>query len=145
MILVDANLLIYAGVKGMSQHRAALGWLDRSLSEGPSLGLPWESVLAFVRIVTNSRAFENPLRTREAWEMVRRWLDHRTVWVPLPTERHADVLERLLMVHGVRANLAMDAHLAALAIEHGLTLCTTDGDFARFPDLRWENPLSCIG
>jgi predicted nucleic acid-binding protein len=76
-----------------------------------------------------------------AWEQVRLWRSAENVWVPNPTERHGEVLERLLMEPGIRGDLVPDAHLAALAIEHGLILCSTDGDFARFPGLRWENPI----
>jgi hypothetical protein len=99
-------------------------------------------LLAFVRLVTNPRVLERPESATSAWEQVEAWLDCPGVWIPQPTERHRDVLGRLLALPGVQANLVPDAHLAALAIEHGLTLCSTDGDFARFPDLRWENPLA---
>jgi uncharacterized protein len=77
-----------------------------------------------------------------AWRQVERWLSVESAWIPLPTERHPEVMTRLLSQIGEKAELVPDAHLAALAIEHGLTLCSTDGDFARFSDLRWENPLA---
>jgi len=77
-----------------------------------------------------------------AWKQVSHWLDGEPVWIPLPTERHAEVLGKLLAEPGVHGNLVPDAHLAALAIEHGLTLCSTDGDFARFRGLKWLNPLA---
>jgi predicted nucleic acid-binding protein len=92
--------------------------------------------------VTNRRAVVRPLSTEEAWSEVIGWLECRLVWIPQPTERHSDVLGRLLLLNGVRAGLVHDAHLAALAIEHGLILCSTDGDFARFLGLRWQNPLA---
>jgi hypothetical protein len=141
VILLDANLLIYAYASRSSQHHAARRWLDERLNGMTRVGLPWPSLLAFLRLVTNPRVFSAPATTERAWRQVKAWLDARPVWIPQPTERHADVLERLLDVTAARGNLVPDAHLAALAIEHGLILCSTDGDFARFPDLRFENPL----
>jgi len=93
-----------------------------------------------VRLVSNPRVFERPLSVAEAWTQVESWLSCPVVRIPLPTESHAEVLAPLLS-GGSRSNLVPDAHLAVLAIEHGLTLCSTDCDFARFPGLRWENPL----
>ena len=141
MILLDANLLIYAHVNSFPQHAQARDWLDAKLSGSGPVGLPWPSLLAFLRIVTNPRVFERPATTAKAWRQVRAWLEADAVWIPQPTERHADVLETLLTATGVQANLVPDAHLAALAIEHGLLLCSTDGDFGRFQELRWQNPL----
>jgi uncharacterized protein len=142
MILVDANLLIYAHVTSFPQHVAARGWLDAQLGGTRRVGIPWPSVLAFLRIVTNPRVFLRPEATRAAWGQARAWLDADVVWIPQPTERHREVLDELLTRAAVQANLVPDAHLAALAIEHGLTLCSTDGDFSRFPDLNWQNPLA---
>lgn len=141
MILVDANLLVYAYVSSMAQHAGARAWLDARLNGTAPVGLPWPSLLAFVRLVSNPRVFEHPVAVADAWRQVEEWLDCPSVWIPLPTERHREVLRPLLAVAGARANLVPDAHLAALALEHGLLLCSTDGDFARFPGLRWENPL----
>ncbi len=145
MILLDANLLIYAHVRTFSQHAPARDWLDTQLGGGGPVGLPWSSLLAFLRIVTNPRVFERPEPVADAWNQVCAWLDADVVWVPLPTERHRDVLGTLLAGAGMQANLVPDAHLAALAIEHGLLLCSTDGDFGRFTDLRWQNPLVASG
>lgn len=142
MILVDANLLIYAHVRSFPQHTRARDWLDARLSGSTLVGLPWPSLLGFLRIVTNPRVFERPETITEAWRQVSAWLDAEVAWVPQPTERHRDVMEKLLAATGVQANLVPDAHLSALAIEHGLLLCSTDGDFGRFPDLRWQNPLA---
>ncbi len=141
MILLDANLLIYARVKSFPQHVRAHGWLDAQLSGNGLVALPWPSLLSFLRIVTNPRVFERPEPIAEAWRQVRAWLAADVVWIPQPTDRHEDVLGSLLTKGGVQANLVPDAHLAALAIEHGLLLCSSDGDFARFADLRWHNPL----
>lgn len=125
-----------------AQHERAHRWLDERLNGTVRIGLPWPSLLAFLRLVTNPRVFERPASSRAAWQQVQEWLDCETAWVPAPTERHREVLGRLLAESNVRANLIPDAHLAALAIEHGLVLASTDGDFARFPGLRLENPLA---
>jgi uncharacterized protein len=124
----------------MAQHEASRRWLEERLGGTAKVGLPWHSVLAFVRIVTNPRLFAPPTRTTEAWSSVESWLARPVAWIPQPTERHAAILSGLL-VDEVHDDLVPDAHLGALAIEHGLTVCSTDGDFARFPGVRWENPL----
>jgi toxin-antitoxin system PIN domain toxin len=128
-------------VQGFIQHERARAWLDDRLNGTIRVGLPWPNLLAFLRLVTNPRVFERPSSTRTAWSQVEEWLECESVWVPAPTDRHREVLGRLLTEATVRANLVPDAHLAALAIEHGLVLASTDGDFARFPELRFENPL----
>ena len=142
MILVDANILIYAHVSSFSQHDAAREWLDRQLNGPTRVGLPWVSLLAFLRLVTNPRVFEHPEPIGDAWRQVCAWLACEVAWSPQPTERHADLLGEFLQLPGVHGNLVPDAHLATLAMEHGLTLCSTDGDFARFRGLRWQNPLA---
>jgi hypothetical protein len=142
VILVDANVLVYAHVADFAQHEAAREWLDGRLNGSARVGLPWPSLLAFVRLVTNPRVFERPAALAGAWQQVEEWLDCEATWIPAPTERHREVLGRLLTQGTVRANLVPDAHLAALAIEHGLVLFSTDGDFARFAELRFENPLA---
>lgn len=142
MILVDANLLIYAVNASAPQHAAARLWLDERLSGPVRVGLPWPSVLAFLRLVTNPRVFERPLGMADAWSQAKSWLGSAPAWVPMPTPRHAEILAQLLAGSGVHGNLVPDAHLAALAIEHGLELNSTDGDFARFAGLKWRNPLA---
>jgi hypothetical protein len=142
VILVDANLLVYAHARSFPQHARAREWLDTQLSRGAPVGLPWPSLLAFLRLVTNPRVFQQPEPMTAAWRQVGAWLGAESVWIPQATDRHAEVLGGLLATGGVQANLVPDAHLAALAIEHGLLLCSADGDFARFPELRWLNPLS---
>lgn len=97
--------------------------------------------MAFVSLVSNPRIFARPETIARAWKQVEVWLDCPTVWIPQPGERHREILGSLLDSQTKRANLVPDAHLAALAIEHGLTLCSLDGDLARFPGLRWKNPL----
>jgi uncharacterized protein len=142
VILVDANILIYSHVDSFAQHKPARDWLDRQLNGSTRVGLPWVSLLAFLRLVTNPRVFERPEPMVDAWRQVRAWLACEPAWIPQLTERRADLLDELLALPGVHANLVPDAHLAALALEHGLTLCSTDGDFARFPALRLLNPLA---
>ena len=145
MILVDANILIYAHVSTFSQHDAARNWLDDRLNGATNVGLPWPSVLAFLRLVTNPRVVRQAVPIADAWRQVRDWLACDPVWIPQPTERHAEVMYQLLALPGMLGNLVPDAHLAALAIEHGLTLCSADGDFARFPGLNWHNPIAQPG
>lgn len=141
MILVDANLLLYATVSEFEQHAAARAWLDERLNGPARVGLPWPSLLGFLRIVTNPRIFPRPMAMTAAWRRIGGWLDLASVWTPEPTERHREILDALLRGAGA-SKLVADAHLAAIAISHGLTLCSTDGDFARFAPLRWENPLA---
>jgi len=128
-------------VASLPQHGPARTWLDDRLNGPAQVGLPWPSLLGFLRITTNPRVFERPLPIAAAWRQALDWLGCQPVWIPVPTDRHVHLLETLLLEAGGAANLVPDAHLAALAIEHGLALCSTDGDFARFPGLRWENPL----
>lgn len=141
MILVDANLLVYAHVTSMAQHPKAQAWLDAQINSPARVGLPWPSLLGFLRLVTNPRIFNQPETLEEAWSCVMGWLDNPNVWIPQPTERHREVLATLLPVTAGRPNLVPDAHLAAIALEHGLMVCSADGDFARFSGLRWVNPL----
>lgn len=141
MILVDANLLIYAHSQSTTEHAAARRWLDETLNGEERVGLPWPSLLAFMRILSNPRAVPKPSSLPELWSQAKDWLALENVWIPTPHERHADIFETLLPSCS-SFQLIPDAHLAALAIEHNLTLCSTDGDFARFAGLRWHNPLA---
>jgi uncharacterized protein len=129
-------------VRSFPLHRQAREWLDGQLSGISRVGLPWPSLLAFLRVTTDRRVFERPPPMAEAWIQVRAWLACDPAWIPEPTERHREHLDELLALPAMQGGLVHDAHLAALAIEHGLTLCSTDGDFARFPRLRWLNPLA---
>lgn len=141
MILVDANLLLYAHVVDYAQHDTARRWLEERLRGTARVGLPWPSLLGFVRLVTNPRLFPRPESPSDAWAQVEGWLDAEPAWIPAPTERHREVFASLLPVV-TGPNLVPDAHLAAIALEHGLTVASADGDFARFPGLRWHNPLT---
>jgi len=145
VILVDANIFIYSVAESYPHHVAAREWLDSRLSEHGRVGLPWPSLLAFVRIITNARIFEKPASILAAWRRVEQWLERPNVWVPLPTDQHRQILAGLLKALDRGANLIPDADLAALAIGHGLTLCSADSGFSRFPALRWKNPLAIAG
>lgn len=141
MIVVDANLLVYAHVTSYRQHEAAREWLEEQLASAPRVGFPWSSLLAFVRLVSNPRVFTEPEPVPDAWSQVEAWLDAEAAWIPVPTPRHREILRTCLDGPGLRANDVPDAHLAALAIEHGLSLATSDGGFARFDTLTWFDPL----
>lgn len=140
MTLVDTNVLLYAHVRSFPQNGAARAWLDDQLGGRGRVGLPWESLLGFVRLVTSPRVFPRPESVADAWAQVEAWLSAPLAWIPTATDQHRQVLARLMPVV-TKAALVPDAHLAAMAIEHGLELASSDGDFARFPGLRWINPL----
>jgi uncharacterized protein len=140
-MLLDANLLLYAVHEGADRHEAAAGWLTEQLNGSRRVGFPWASLGAFLRISTHPRAFPRPLRPTTAWERVTDWLASPVAWIPEPGPESPRILGQLIAAHDVRGGLVPDAVLAALAIEHGLTLCSTDTDFARFSELRWEDPL----
>lgn len=142
MILVDANVLLYAANHTAPEHDRARRWLDEQLNGTGRVGLPWPSLLAFVRLASNPVVVRDAKTPAQAWRQVEEWLGVESAWIPVPSARHAEILGRLLQDSLVTSRLVSDAHLAALAIEHGLTLCSTDGDFARFPGLRWHNPLA---
>jgi toxin-antitoxin system PIN domain toxin len=138
----DLNLLIYAVDRESSLHPMALRWWNRTLSGTETVGLAWTVLLGFVRLTTNPRVVRTALPAGDALDYLDRWLAHRVTTVIDPTPRHGAVLRDLLTVTGTAANLVADAHLAALAIEHGATLCSADHDFGRFPGLNWTNPLA---
>jgi len=141
VILVDANLLVYAWNQDDIRHAGARGWLEGRLGGVEGVGLPWASLLAFVRLTTNPRIFPAPASVSDAWNQVEEWLARPNIFVPEPAARHSAILATLVPVVD-RAGLVPDAHLAALAMEYGLLLCSTDHDFARFPGLRWMDPLA---
>jgi toxin-antitoxin system PIN domain toxin len=141
MILVDANLLLYAYQPRADQHGAARAWLEAALSGTQLVRFAWLTLWAFVRITTHPRVFERPLTTREAETAVSAWLECRVAGILEPGERHWEILRRLMREGQTAGPLVTDAAMAALAIEHGAVLHTTDRDFSRFPGLRWTNPL----
>ncbi len=141
MILIDANLLLYAYNTSSSQHNAAANWLEETLSDTETIRFALMSLLAFVRIATNPTVFARPLPTPEAISIVQLWLELPQTGMAHPTEQHWMLLDRLVRSGQARGAMVRDAHLAALALEYGATLHTTDRDFARFPELRFINPL----
>ena len=141
-MLVDANILLFAVDSASPFHETAAGWLTEQLNGPARVGLPWSSLGAFLRISTHPRAAEHPLQPTDALQHIEAWLATEPAWIPQPTERHAEILAGLIRKHHPRGNLISDAQVVALAIEHGLTVCSADTDFARFPEIRWQNPLA---
>jgi len=142
MTLVDANVLLYAYNASDPRHAKARSWVEQAFSGHEPVRLAWLTVLAFVRIATNPRAFVHPLTLAQATAIVSTWLALPNVGLLEPTERHWGILSDLLVRTQARADLVSDAHLAALAIEHGAAVATTDRDFTRFPGLRLVDPLA---
>lgn len=140
-MIVDANILLYVIDTSSQFHEPSREWLEAAINGESRVGMPWVSLTAFLRISTHPRASANPLSPSEAWAFVDEWLDAESVWIPEPTSRHATVLRRLIVDGDLRGNLITDAQLAALAIEHGVGVCSADSDFGRFHDVHWINPL----
>jgi len=141
VILVDANLLLYAYNPSLDHHAASKRWVETTFAGSDPVRLAWVTITAFLRITTNPRAFEQPLSIDEATAIVTEWLVLPNVDTVEPTELHWGVYSRLLLETPARGPFVMDAHLAALSIEHGATLFTTDRDFVRFQKLKSVNPL----
>ena len=141
-MIVDANVLLFAEDESGPHHRAALTWLTDALNGPVRIGLPWPSLLAFLRIRTHPRVYERPLPSAQAWQCVTDWLAAPAAWVPGPTSRHAEVLGGLIRRYHLAGPAIPDAHLAALALEHGVGVCSADTDFARFAEVTWVNPLA---
>jgi toxin-antitoxin system PIN domain toxin len=141
LILIDANLLLYAYDAGSREHEKSRAWLERTLSGPGFVGFAWINLWAFLRIGTSTRVFERPMSAEEADCAVSAWLAQPNVGILEPGERHWQILRSLLRDGQASGPLVMDAVVAAIALEHGATLCTTDRDFSRFPGLKWTNPL----
>jgi toxin-antitoxin system PIN domain toxin len=141
MKIVDINLLIYAINKDTPHYSKAKKWLEDSLSSDEPFGFAWIVILGFLRIVTNGRILPSPLPSEVALELIEDWLQQPPSQILVPSYQHWPILKGLLTPFGTAANLTSDAHLAALAIEHGARLYSTDNDFSRFPSLRWTNPV----
>ena len=141
MILVDVNLLVYAVFTDSLRHDVAREWLDATLGGTEAVALPWAVLAGFIRISTNPRVMTNPLTINEAIADLDEWLTLPVVRVIGPTRGHWEEFARMLRGADAKGNLVSDAHLAALAVEHGCTLASTDDDFRKFPGLRWFNPL----
>ena len=142
MILIDANLLLYAYHPRAEQHQKSRVWLETVLSGPDLVRFAWLTLWAFFRIATNARVFERPLSTSEAEAAISSWLAQPVAGILEPGERHWGILRDLVDDGQATGPLVMDAVLAAIALEHGATLCTTDRDFSRFSGLRWTNPLA---
>jgi len=134
-------LLIYAAHESTAEHKQTKAWIEKVLNSQNRVAIPWDNFLAFIRISTNPRIFKEPLTTKEAVWQVENWQSLENVWVPQPGDNYLKILSELLIQSNATGNLVTDAHLAALAIENGLTLCSTDRDFAKFKNVKWLNPL----
>ena len=141
MILVDANLLLYAEDSLSEHHEAARVWWDEQLSGAVPVCLCWPVLKAFIRIGTNPRLHQRPLTLKESCERIQSWFEQPCVRLIHPTDHHWALFQKLLKEGNAVGNLVSDAHLAALAVEHNCVLHSTDSDFARFPSLKWENPI----
>jgi toxin-antitoxin system PIN domain toxin len=142
VVVVEANVLLYAVDTASTHHERSLTWLERSLAGAEAVGFAWVALLAFIRVGTNPSILPNAMSVDEATGQVQGWLDAAAAVVVEPTTRHADLLRGLLAETGAAGNLTTDAHLAALAIEHGADLVSFDRDFARFPGVRHRQPGS---
>ncbi len=144
MKLLDANILLYAYNSDSPHHEVCRKWLEGAFSDPEPLGIAWQTVLAFIRIATNPRAMARPLTGEEACAIAARWLQHPNVLVVEATERYWAILSGLIVEAQVNGPLVTDAALAALALEHGAVLCSTDRDFRRFRDLKLVDPTAGI-
>jgi uncharacterized protein len=142
VILPDVNLLVHAYNAESPVHAAARAWWEALLNGSRPVGLAWVGMLGFVRIATHRQVFSNPMPVAMACSHARTWMARPYVTILDPGARHAEIVFGLLESLGTAGNLTTDAHLAALAIEHQAELHSTDADFARFPGLRWMNPLT---
>jgi hypothetical protein len=142
MILMDANLLIYAVNRDAPQHRRAKSWLESAFAGPETVAFSWNVLLAFLRLSTRPGLFRHPLSWATAFDLMASWLDQPFATVVSAGPRHLQILRELLLPLGTGGNLTSDAHLAALAIEHGARLCSSDADFGRFPGLDWRNPVA---
>jgi uncharacterized protein len=141
-VLVDANILLYAVDEASPFHERASSWLTAQLNGDRRVGFPWISLVAFLRISTHERASAHPLSPEHAAGLVTGWLEPEVAWIPREGPGHARILTALLTRYQLQGNIVSDAHLAALAIEHGLEVCSNDSDFARFGEIRWTNPVA---
>ncbi len=141
-MIVDANILLYAIDTASPFHQRASQWLEEAINSARRVGLPWQTIGAFLRISKHPRLNESPLSVEQAWAFVDDWLSQETVWIPPATQHTAQILRDLLMGSRAAANLIPDAQRAALAIEHGVPVVSNDSDFARFEGCVWINPLT---
>jgi toxin-antitoxin system PIN domain toxin len=142
VILPDVNLLLYAVDATSPRHEAACSWVEERFSGSETVALAWSVLTAFVRLSTHPAVFHDPLTSEQAFDLIDGWLSQPSVIVVHPGDRHQVVMRELLEPLGTAGNLVPDAHLAALAREHGAMLASSDHDFARFAGLRWIDPLA---
>lgn len=141
-MLLDANILLYAVDEASPFHERASAWLTSRLNGPRRVGFPWQSLVAFLRISTHERASAHPLTAERATRFIADWLEPEVAWIPREGPGHARILTDLVTRYHLRGSVVSDAHLAALAIEHGLEVCSNDSDFARFSEVRWINPVT---
>jgi uncharacterized protein len=140
--LVDVNVLVYAVHAGLPQHAASRVWLDRNLGGRPqSVALPWPVLLGYLRVVTNPKIYPSPLPVAQAWQQAQRWMDAPAAWIPAPGPRHRWFLAELIDATHPAGSRISDLHLAALAMENGLTVVSVDTRFGRMPGVRHLNPM----
>lgn len=140
MVIVDTNVLLYAVDRASAHHEPSLAWLDRALAGTEAVGLAWIALLAFIRVGTNASILPSPMTPDDATGQIEAWLGAPAAVVAQPSPRHASLLRGLLRDTGTAGNLTTDAHLAALALEHGADIVSYDRDFARFPGVRHRLP-----
>lgn len=141
MILIDTNILVYAVDSDTPQHKKARAWLDETLSGTTPVGLPWIVLVGFIRVITNHRAMRAPMNVEQALQYTDLFLQQPYVTPLSPGAKHWTILHKLLHDSGTAGNLTSDAHIAAIAIEHGYTICSADNDFKRFRGVIHVNPL----
>jgi toxin-antitoxin system PIN domain toxin len=141
MTIPDVNLLLHAYDTASPRHIAARDWLEQTLAGHDTVGFAWVVLLGFLRMSTSTVIYTRPFDPLVALEHIAAWLEQPTATIVHPTSRHTSLLRQMIVAVGTGGNLTTDAHLAALAIEHGAELCSSDADFARFPGLQWRNPL----
>ena len=141
IVLLDANVLLYSVDEDSPHHPRASEWMRAAFRGQRRIGIPWQTIGAFLRMATHPRVFAHPVTSTDAWSMVEHWLTAPVCWIPQASERTARILGKLINELDIRGNLITDAQLAALAIEHGVPVVSVDSDFARFGEIRWINPL----
>jgi uncharacterized protein len=141
MMIPDVNLLVYAVDRDSPFHQPARVWLEEALNGTETVGFAWNVVLGFLRLTTRSAVMPNPITIDQSLDLIAAWLAQPPAAIIEPGERHLTLLRDLLSRAGTAGNLTSDAHLAAIALEHGAEVCSTDNDFSRFAELRWRNPL----
>jgi len=139
--LLDANVLLYNHNEDAAQHEAIVAWLGEQRTIGETIGLSWITLWAFLRVSTNPKLWPVAKSVDDAWQIVQEWMRHPAVVMVEPGARHAEILENLMGAERVTGPKVTDAALAALAIEYGAVLASTDRDCRRFPTLRWVNPV----